>query len=119
MVSATRRSLFDRRRAVLWVLLAACVLAAALSQAGMRQDPDGNTISGDIIAPGGGSLAINNGDPVRVAIEGTVGQSVVTGSTSASGSMLYHGVQGPTLGAGTTLGARHWHLYDTDESPAR
>jgi len=65
------------------------VFCLVVSYAGVRQDSNGNKITQDIVAPGGGGLIVNgNGSNLNCS----VGQVAVGVSTSPSGSTLIHGV---------------------------
>ncbi len=79
---------------MLWLFI--FPLLAVLSWAGTRQDTEGNTISEDVVAPGGGKRVVDVDGNVTNA---TAGQAAGGLSQALSGSQNYHGVHRPILPA--------------------
>jgi hypothetical protein len=72
-------------------IVVVAILAAA-TWAGVRQDANGNQISQDIVAPGGGGQIVSGGGAV---LNGSVGQAAVGLSLTTADTRLYSGIHAP------------------------
>ena len=91
---------------VIFLLVLAFVLLLTITWAGIRQDPSGNVIKGDVVAPAGGARITSSGGNV---VNASAGQCAVGLSQSVSGRKLYHGVHSPIL---TPTYVNNWQTFN-------
>jgi hypothetical protein len=93
-------------RSVILFLAFIFALLLTITWAGIRQDPSGNIIKGDVVAPAGGARITSSGGNV---VNASAGQCAVGLSQSASGRKLYHGVHSPII---TPTYVNNWQTFN-------
>jgi len=91
---------------VIFLLVLAFALLLTITWAGIRQDPSGNIIKGDVVAPAGGKRITSSSGNV---VNASAGQCAVGLSQSPSGIKLYHGVHSPII---TPTYVNHWQTFN-------